>query len=90
MSVDLLIKNGTVIDGSGAPRFAADVAINDGKIVGIGRLSDKADQTIDAEGHVVSPGFVDGHTHMDAQIFWDPLGASSCYHGVTSLSLIHI
>jgi len=85
MSVDVLIKNGTVIDGSGSPRFVADVAINEGKIVGIGRLSDKADQTIDAEGQVVSPGFVDGHTHMDAQIFWDPLGASSCYHGVTSV-----
>jgi len=85
MSVDVLIKNGTVIDGSGSPRFAADVAISKGKIVGIGRLSDKAKQTIDAEGQVVSPGFVDGHTHMDAQIFWDPLGASSCYHGVTSV-----
>ena len=85
MSIDLLIKNGTVIDGSGAPRFMADVAIDKGKVVGIGRLNQRAQQTIDAQGQVVSPGFVDGHTHMDAQIFWDPLGASSCYHGVTSV-----
>ncbi len=81
---DLLIKNGTVIDGSGGARYRADVAIGDGKITAIGRINERAKQTIDAEGHVVSPGFVDGHTHMDAQIFWDPLGTSSCYHGITS------
>ncbi len=85
MSYDLLIKNGKVVDGSGSPGFHADVAINDGKIVSIGRINEKAKKTIDAEGHVVTPGFVDGHTHMDAQIFWDPIGSCSCYHGVTSV-----
>lgn len=85
MSYDLVIKNGTVIDGSGGARYRSDVAIQDGKIAKIGRVNEKGRQTIDAEGHVVTPGFVDGHTHMDAQVFWDPIGASSCYHGVTSV-----
>ncbi|MDA1074717.1 MAG: amidohydrolase family protein, partial [Proteobacteria bacterium] len=75
----------TVIDGSGGARYRADVALKDGKIARIGRLKDTATQVIDAEGHIVSPGFVDGHTHMDAQVFWDPIGSCSCYHGVTSV-----
>ncbi len=82
---DLLIKNGMVVDGSGGARYRADVAVQDGKIVRIGRLNDRAKQVIDADGHVVTPGFVDGHTHMDAQVFWDPIGQCSCYHGVTSV-----
>jgi N-acyl-D-aspartate/D-glutamate deacylase len=82
---DLLIRNGEVVDGSGGARYRADVAVQNGRIVRIGRLRERARQTIDAEGQVVSPGFVDGHTHMDAQIFWDPLGQCSCYHGVTSV-----
>ncbi|MEM7017615.1 MAG: amidohydrolase family protein [Pseudomonadota bacterium] len=85
MSYDLVIKNGMVVDGSGGARYRGDVAIKGGKIAKIGRVNEKADQTIDAEGHVVSPGFVDGHTHMDAQVFWDPIGSCSCYHGVTSV-----
>ena len=85
MAYDLVIKNGTVIDGSGSARFRADVAVKDGKIAHVGRVVDRADRTIDADGHVVTPGFVDGHTHMDAQIFWDQLGSCSCYHGVTSV-----
>ena len=85
MAFDLLIKNGTVIDGSGMPRYRADVGITNGKIARIGRIREAAKEVIDAEGHVVAPGFVDGHTHMDAQIFWDPLGTSSCYHGITSV-----
>jgi N-acyl-D-amino-acid deacylase len=84
MSYDLVIKNGTVIDGSGAPRYRADVAVAGGRIAAIGRVDGKARQTIDADGHVVTPGFVDGHTHMDAQVFWDPIGSCSCYHGVTT------
>ena len=84
MSYDLVIKNGTVIDGSGAPRYRADVAVAGGRIAAIGRVDGKAKQTVDAEGHVVTPGFVDGHTHMDAQVFWDPIGSCSCYHGVTT------
>lgn len=82
---DLLIKNGMVVDGSGGARYRADVAVQDGKIVRIGRLNEKARQVIDADGQVVTPGFVDGHTHMDAQVFWDPIGQCSCYHGVTSV-----
>jgi N-acyl-D-aspartate/D-glutamate deacylase len=85
MSYDLLIKNGMVIDGSGLPRYRADVGVKAGKIAFIGRIAAPARETIDAEGHVVTPGFVDGHTHMDAQVFWDPIGTSSCYHGITSV-----
>ena len=85
MAYDLLVKNGTVVDGSGSPGYRADVGIIDGKIAAIGRIKESAKQTIDADGHIVSPGFVDGHTHMDAQIFWDPIGSCSCYHGVTSV-----
>ena len=85
MGYDLLVKNGTVIDGSGSPGYRADVGVVDGKIAAIGRINESAKRTIDADGHIVSPGFVDGHTHMDAQIFWDPIGSCSCYHGVTSV-----
>ena len=85
MAYDLVIKDGMVVDGSGGARYRGDVAIQDGKIAKIGRVNEKGKQTIDAEGHVVTPGFVDGHTHMDAQIFWDPIGSCSCYHGVTSV-----
>ena len=81
---DLVIKNGMVVDGSGGAAYRADVAIQDGKIAHMGRVNEKARQTVDAEGHVVTPGFVDGHTHMDAQVFWDPIGSCSCYHGVTT------
>jgi N-acyl-D-aspartate/D-glutamate deacylase len=86
MDYDLLIKNGTVVDGSGLPRRHADVGVADGEIVAIGDLAgESADEVIDAEGHVVAPGFIDAHTHMDAQVFWDPLGTCSCWHGVTSV-----
>lgn len=85
MAYDLIIKNGTVIDGSGLPRFRADVGIHQGKIVTIGRIRESAAEVVDAEGHVVAPGFIDAHTHMDAQVFWDPLGTCSCWHGITSV-----
>ena len=86
MSFDLVIKGGTVVDGTGLPGFRADVGIADDTIAAIGDLKgQRAAQTIDAEGHVVAPGFVDGHTHMDAQVFWDPVGSNSCWHGVTSV-----
>ena len=85
MAFDLLVKNGMIVDGSGLPRYRGDIGVKDGRIAEIGRLSGAARETLDAEGQVVSPGFVDGHTHMDAQIFWDPIGSSSCYQGVTSV-----
>ena len=79
MSYDLIIRGGTVIDGSGLPRYQADVGIKDGRLTAIGKVSGPADEVIDAEGHIVAPGFIDGHTHMDAQVFWDPLGSCSCW-----------
>jgi N-acyl-D-amino-acid deacylase len=85
MAFDLVVKNGTVIDGSGLPRFRADVGVRDGRIASIGRIRERAREVIDADGHVVAPGFIDGHTHMDAQIFWDPYGTCSCWHGITSV-----
>ncbi|HEV3114641.1 MAG TPA: amidohydrolase family protein [Candidatus Binataceae bacterium] len=85
MQYDLIIRNGTVIDGSGMARFRADVGVARGRITAIGRLRESAREVIDAEGHVVVPGIIDGHTHMDAQVFWDALGTSSCWHGVTSV-----
>ncbi len=85
MSYDLIIRNGTIIDGSGLPRYRADVGITHGKVATIGKIRDRAKEVIDAEGHVVAPGFIDAHTHMDAQVFWDPLGTCSCWHGITSV-----
>ncbi len=85
MSYDLLIRNGTVVDGSGAPRRQADVAVKDGIIAEIGKVSGGAARVIDAGGLIVAPGFVDPHTHYDAQICWDPQITSSSWHGVTSV-----
>jgi len=85
MQYDLIIQNGTIVDGSGLPRFRADLGIVHGKIATIGKIRASAKETIDAEGHVVAPGFIDGHTHMDAQVNWDPLGTCSVWHGITSV-----
>ena len=86
MAFDLVVKNGMIVDGSGLPRYRGDIGVKDGKIAEIGRINGvAAKETLDAEGRVVAPGFVDGHTHMDAQIFWDPIGTSSCFQGVTSV-----
>jgi N-acyl-D-amino-acid deacylase len=85
MALDLIIRGGTVVDGSGKPRYGADLGIKDGRIVEIGKVGGSAQRTIDADGLIVAPGFIDGHTHMDAQVAWDPLGSCSCWHGVTSV-----
>jgi N-acyl-D-amino-acid deacylase len=85
MAYDLLIKNGRVIDGSGLPAFRGDVAVSHGKIVATGKLRDSATRTIDADGLVVAPGFIDNHCHYDAQVTWDPMCSFSCYHGATSV-----
>jgi N-acyl-D-aspartate/D-glutamate deacylase len=85
MAYDLLIKNGRIVDGSGGPSYRGDVAVKDGKIVEIGKLSGPATRTIDAGGRVVAPGFIDNHCHYDAQVTWDPLCSYSCDHGATSV-----
>jgi len=85
MAYDVVIKNGTVVDGTGNQRRQADVAIQGDRIAAIGKVTDTAKRTIDAEGKIVTPGFVDIHTHLDAQVWWDPAVSSSCWHGVTSV-----
>ena len=89
MGYDVVIRNGTVLDGSGLGSYRADVGLRDGKIATIGRIAERGATDVDAEGHYVTPGFIDGHTHMDAQVFWDPLGTSSCWHGVTTVIMGH-
>ena len=85
MAVDIVIKGGLIVDGTGEAPYQGDVAINGGKIVGVGRVAESAGRVIDADGLVVAPGFWDIHTHYDAQLLWDPIATSSCWHGVTSV-----
>ena len=87
MTHDLIVRGGTVVDGSGAPARTADVAVRDGIIVEVGRVDGSARRTVDAEGLIVTPGFVDIHTHFDGQATWDPHLTPSCWHGVTTAIL---
>ena len=85
MAYDVLIKGGRIYDGSGLPSYLGDVAVQDGRIVETGRINGSAKRVIQAAGLAVSPGFIDFHTHLDAQLLWDPLATSSCFHGVTTV-----
>lgn len=84
MAYDIVIRGGTVVDGTGAPARRADVGIVGDRVVEIGDCIGDAKQTFDATGRLVTPGFVDIHTHLDAQLAWDPVGTVSCWHGVTT------
>jgi len=85
MAYDLVLKDGMVVDGTGLPRYRADIGIRDGRIVEKGRLSAGSAKVINAEGKIVAPGFVDLHTHYDAQVLWDPLLTCSPWHGTTTV-----
>ena len=83
--LDLIVKNGQIVDGTGSPRFGGDIGILDGRIVAVGTVDELGANTLDADGAIVAPGFIDIHTHYDAQVLWDPTLAPSTLHGVTSV-----
>jgi len=82
---DLVIRDGSVVDGTGRPAFRADVAVDGDRIVEVGAVRGTGWRTLDAGGRLVTPGFIDAHTHLDAQLFWDPLASPCCWHGITSV-----
>ncbi|MEN8160769.1 MAG: amidohydrolase family protein, partial [Myxococcota bacterium] len=82
---DLVIRGGTVVDGTGSAPREADVAVDEGRIAAVGRVTERGREELDARDRLVTPGFVDIHTHYDGQATWDPLLTPSCWHGVTTL-----
>jgi N-acyl-D-amino-acid deacylase len=85
MAYDLVVRGGTIVHGSGMPRFRGDVAVQNGRVAVVGKVTGTAKRVIDADGLVVAPGVIDNHCHYDAQVTWDPLCTFSCYHGATTV-----
>src|SRR5215470_18871307 len=82
---DLVVRGALVVDGSGRESFRGDVAVADGRIAAVGRVSGRGDRELDGAGLALAPGFIDVHTHYDCQLFWDPSASPSPWHGVTSV-----
>ena len=82
---DLVIRNANIVDGTGKAAFAGDLAINNGKIAAVGDVTAKGNKEIDAQGKLLTPGWVDVHSHMDGQATWDPLCSPAANHGITTL-----
>src|SRR4051812_41760125 len=87
MSHDIVIRNGQVVDGTGAEPVRADVAIDGDRVTAVGEVTEPGTREIDAQGRLVTPRFVDTHPPLDAQLSWAPIGTSSCWHGATSVVL---
>ena len=82
--LDIIIRNGKIVDGTGSPAFMGEIGIRGDRIVEVGRITESAVREIDATDRIVTPGFVDTHTHLDAQLFWDPYASPVCWHGSTT------
>src|ERR1700722_12757288 len=85
MTYDVIFKDARIVDGTGKAAYGGDIAVQDGRIAAVGEVSGSANRTIDAGGQVVAPGFIDAHTHYDAQLMWDPSANPSSAHGVTTV-----
>jgi N-acyl-D-amino-acid deacylase len=85
MAHDLVIRGGLIVDGTGAPGRAGDLAVSGGRIAEVGAVSGRGAREVDARGLVVAPGFIDPHTHYDAQLTWDPSASCTSWHGVTTI-----